>query len=58
MFANNKSLADASQINDWNIASGNNFTKMFCVENAGHCALPEFSKRKGSFDNDGTFMPE
>ncbi len=46
-------LQDASGINDWNISNVTDFTEMF-----RNCSShPEFTKRPGTWDSDGTFTP-
>ena len=58
-FCRNPYLTDVSAINDWNIISGTDFTQMFWLElKDGHSALPVFTKRKGAWDDNGTFTPE
>ena len=54
MFADNASLSDASAINDWNISSVTDFGQMF----AGTPVHPEFTKRTGTWESDGTFTPD
>ena len=46
-------LADTSPINDWEIGAVTSFERMFYT-----CpSHPEFTKRKGTWDNVGTFLP-
>lgn len=53
MFSDCKNLTDASGINDWNIKSDCNFTKMFF-----NCSThPNFTKVTGTWDENGTFLP-
>ena len=53
MFYNCQNLTDASEINDWNIKSDCNFTKMFF-----NCSThPNFTKVTGTWDENGTFLP-
>ena len=51
-------IQDASPINDWDITNvdvnGGGFSCMF----KGEQSHPEFSKRNGTWDEDGTFIPE
>ena len=51
-------IQDASPINDWDITNvdvnGEGFSYMF----NGEQSHPEFSKRNGTWDEDGTFIPE
>ena len=51
-------IQDASPINDWDITNvdvnGGGFSYMF----GGEQSRPEFSKRNGTWDVDGTFIPE
>ena len=56
-FAGLTKLTDASAINDWDISGGSIFEHMFQVS-GGTAVVPEFSKRTGKFDSDGTFVPE
>lgn len=56
-FADIASLTDASAINDWDISKGTIFYRMFHVS-GGTAVIPEFSKRSGKFDADGTFIPD
>lgn len=59
MFQSCKELTDVSAINDWYIISGTDFTHMFWLERKdGHSTLPVFTKRKGAWDDNGTFTPE
>ena len=53
MFNECTSLTDVSGINDWNINKVTSFTYMFksCPSH------PEFTKRTGTWDADGTFTP-
>ena len=53
MFNECTSLTDVSGINDWNINKVTRFTYMFksCPSH------PEFTKRTGTWDADGTFTP-
>lgn len=53
MFYACENLRDASDINDWNISNVTDFTEMF-----NYCpSHPEFTKRPGTWDSDGTFIP-
>ena len=53
MFYNCQNLTDASEINDWNIKSDCNFTNMF-----SNCSThPNFTKVTGTWDENGTFLP-
>ena len=53
MFSNCQNLTDASEINDWNIKSDCNFTNMFF-----NCSThPNFTKVTGTWDENGTFLP-
>ena len=53
MFYNCQNLTDASEINDWNIKSDCNFTNMFSC-----CSThPNFTKVTGTWDENGTFLP-
>ena len=53
MFLSCLNLQNASAINDWNIANVSNFKAMF-----DSCPVhPEFTKRPGTWDSDGTFIP-
>ena len=53
MFEQNVNLTDASAINDWNITGVTSFLKMF----RDTPIKPEFSKVSGSWDSNGTFVP-
>lgn len=58
-FCRDPYLTDVSAINNWDILSGTDFTHMFWLElKDGHSALPAFIKRKGKWDDNGTFTPE
>ena len=53
MFYGCTNITDASQINDWDISKVTKFTNMFFA-----CpSHPEFTKRKGTWDSNGTFTP-
>ena len=53
MFYNCQNLTDASGINDWNIKSDCNFSNMFF-----NCSThPNFTKVTGTWDENGTFLP-
>lgn len=53
MFNDCNQLSDASAINDWDITNVENFNYMFI-----HCpSHPEFTKRSGTWDSNGTFTP-
>lgn len=53
MFESCSKITDASDINDWNISSNGNFGWMFC-----DCQThPDFTKVKGTWDENGTFTP-
>lgn len=53
MFNGCRSLTDTSGINDWNVSSVTNFDRMFY-----NCpSHPEFTKRVGTWDSSGTFIP-
>ena len=54
MFYHNKELNDASAINNWNITSVSDFTNMFGGYTTVH---PNFTKVAGTWDNNGTFIP-
>ncbi|WP_417301807.1 hypothetical protein, partial [Enterocloster sp.] len=46
-------LTDTSVLNDWDILNTSNFTNMFL-----NCpSHPEFTKRPGTWDGNGTFIP-
>ena len=53
MFSNTTELQDASAINNWNIKANANFNKMF-NSSPTH---PEFTKVSGTWNNNGTFVP-
>lgn len=53
MFGNCYKLTGASAINDWDIATVKDFGYMFT-----NCPYhPTFTKRAGTWDEDGTFTP-
>ena len=53
MFTHCTNLANTSAINDWNISKVTRFTRMFSL-----CpSHPEFTKRAGTWDSNGTFIP-
>ena len=53
MFGYCWKLTDASAINDWDITKVTDFTKMFY-----NCqSHPTFTKRAGTWDSSGTFIP-
>ncbi len=53
MFLQNVSLTDASAINNWNINASINFGGMF----GGAPSHPEFTNVFGTWDSEGTFIP-
>ena len=53
MFAENASLTDASAINNWDINTNCDFTKMFSLSPVH----PEFTKIQGTWNENGTFTP-
>lgn len=55
LFANCYRLVDASPINDWNIVNVTDFNSMFYGDYSVN--LPVFSKVKGTWDNNKTFVP-
>lgn len=53
MFNGISQLTDTSALNDWDILNTSNFTNMFL-----NCpSHPEFTKRPGTWDGNGTFIP-
>ena len=53
MFNGISQLTDTSALNDWDILNTSNFTNMFL-----NCPFhPEFTKRPGTWDGNGTFIP-
>lgn len=52
-FSEMTMLNDASAINNWDISNVTDFTKMFYHTNA----KPTFTRVTGTFDNNGTFIP-
>ena len=53
MFNGISQLTDTSALNDWDILNTSNFTHMFL-----NCpSHPEFTKRPGTWDGNGTFIP-
>ncbi len=53
-FAYMTELEDASALNNWNITKVTEFTEMF----RNTTARPSFSKRPGSWQNNGTYIPQ
>ena len=63
MFGRIEGLEDASGINDWDITNVENFNMMFNVRTDQQYVYvlnpvhPEFTKRAGTWSDDGTFVP-
>ena len=53
MFLSDRNINNMSEINNWNISSSANFNNMF--ENVQ--SHPEFTSVSGTWDNNGTFIP-
>ena len=57
MFGRIEGLEDASGINDWDISAVTNFNGMFNLNGSLNPVHPEFTKRTGTWNNAGTFVP-
>lgn len=56
-FMDLKILENASGINDWDISNVTNFITMFNLNGSLNPVHPEFTKRPGTWDDKGTFVP-
>ena len=57
MFGRIEGLEDASGINDWDISAVTNFNGMFNLNGSLNPNHPDFSKRPGTWNDKGTFIP-